>query len=159
MLKFVLLCGLPGVGKSYRVAEIRKELNNVIVLSTDDYIEYLCAKEGITYDEGFKAYFPQAKKHMKNQFQYALDNNMNIVLDQTNLSVKSRASKLAEIPVSKNYSKIAEVFVVRNQNLWMTQLASRPGKTIPHNVIAMMQKNFVLPSFDEGFDTIIWRKV
>jgi tRNA uridine 5-carbamoylmethylation protein Kti12 len=54
------------------------------------------------------------------------------------------------------YSAIAVVFATPEPDELARRLASRPGKTIPPEVIERMIENWEEPTLDEGFKEI-WR--
>ena len=97
---FTMLVGLPGTGKSTWITHEYQEVPFVdyVPLSTDAEIEKLCASQGITYDQGFKLFIDQAQKIMNEKMADAIKNRHDIVLDQTNLTRKSRARKMAQLP-------------------------------------------------------------
>lgn len=153
-----LLCGLPGSGKSY-IAELlvreadRDEDSDCYHCSSDAVIEEIAAEFGLTYDQCFKDLIEFATKQYNRDVVYCVSKGYDLILDQTNLTAKSRARKLAAIP--KHYKKIAVVVPTHITDVarWRDQL-NRPGKTIPEDVINDMVKNFEYPSFEEGFDEI-----
>jgi predicted kinase len=75
-----------------------------------------------------------------------------VVWDQTNLTPKSRKSKLAMVP--DHYKKIAVVFQTPEAAEWQRRLDSRPGKSIPQNILMGMASSMQMPGPDEGFDSI-----
>jgi hypothetical protein len=42
------------------------------------------------------------------------------------------------------------------QEDWQHRLASRPGKTIPANIVESMMDSFVMPTVEEGFERVIF---
>lgn len=143
-----MLIGVPGSGKT---TWIKNNKHNAIVASTDDYIEASAAKQGKTYSEVFKDVINYANAQMKQDLQFAIKNDRDIIWDQTNLTVKSRRDKLKSIP--NNYRKVAVFFSVPND--LRDRLASRPGKTIPEPVIISMINQLQPPTKEEGFDEIV----
>lgn len=167
---FFMMVGLPGSGKStfvnllkYIIAEqnawtgisafcpLSKE--NLVVLSTDNIIENIGCDHNMTYNELFgditysfaeKMMHKIAKHHFDKKTKY-------IIWDQTNLTVKSRAKKLAMVPTE--YKKHCYWFPEPDD--LSARLNSRPGKTIPLNVINSMRKSFEIPSSKEGFDLVL----
>lgn len=83
----------------------------------------------------------------------AIANNMDIVWDRTNLTAKSRASKLSQIP--DNYNKVAVFFSTPPDIELKRRLDSRPGKTIPANIVLGMKSQLETPTTSEGFDKVI----
>jgi predicted kinase len=143
-----MLVGVPGSGKT---TWIRNNKHDAVVLSTDDYIEKIAAKQGKTYSEVFKDAIGDATDQMEKDLIQAVRNERDIIWDQTNLTAKTRKSKLSRIP--KSYKKVGVYFSVP-QDL-RDRLASRPGKTIPEPVIISMINQLQPPSKEEGFDEIL----
>lgn len=143
-----MLIGVPGAGKTTWIKNNKKD---AVVLSTDNYIERYAMKTGKTYNDMFKELIGTATKEMDRDLAHAIENGRDIIWDQTNLTPKSRKSKLSKIP--SNYRKIAVFFSVPKD--LRDRLASRPGKTIPEPVILSMINQLTPPSKEEGFDEII----
>lgn len=147
---FVMLIGLPGVGKS----TFRKGISNdAVVLSTDDWIEDAAAWAGKTYDEIWESSVKQAESAMRAAFQQAVKDGANIILDRTNLSPKKRRGFLNQLPA--NYFKLALVFDTPDAAEHARRL-DRPGKTIPVGVISQMRlmKDNNPVTLEEGWDLI-----
>ena len=93
---------------------------------------------------------------MDQSLAFAIQNNLDIVWDQTNTSAKKRKAILAKIP--KSYKKICRcILPPNNPSEWLEldkRLNSRPGKTIPNHIIKSMCDIFTEPELDEGFDYI-----
>lgn len=145
---FVMLIGLPGVGKS----TFRDNIDDdAIVLSTDDWIQEKADWEGTTYDAIWERDIKQATSAMHVAYRQAIKDRANIIVDRTNLRVKGRAKLLAPLP--KDYFKLALVFQTPDALVHDKRL-QRPGKTIPPLVMAEMRDTFELPTPDEGFDMV-----
>lgn len=151
---FIVLIGLPGSGKSTFIKNfLSSQDKEFVVMSTDNVIDELCAKEGITYTEGFQKFIGQATARVNQNLKSAINAKKNIIIDQTNMSVKSRKPKL---DLAVGYHKIAVVFSVDEETL-QTRLKNRSektGKHIPDFVMDSMKKSFQEPSKSEGFDVI-----
>src|ERR1700677_2451166 len=133
-----MLIGLPASGKTTLAGKIvrRYPAANWAILSTDTYIEMEAARLGLSYNAAFPDAINAATQDMKAVRATALSTRRNIVHDQTNLTTKSRARKLADIP--SDYVKVGllcDVSQLERQN----RLASRPGKAIPTDVDAKMR--------------------
>jgi tRNA uridine 5-carbamoylmethylation protein Kti12 len=155
MASFTMLVGLPGVGKSTYIKNKllpHMDQNKTIVLSTDDYIQKFAHENNKTYNEVFAEHFPLALKQMNKDFDCAISNNNNIILDQTNLSIKSRHKKLCRVP--KTYYKRCVIIFPVSDFVHHKYLHERNGKTIPEHDMKKMRESFQLPSRDEGFDVI-----
>lgn len=151
MPKYIMLIGVPASGKS---TWVRANVNpNAVIASSDDYLEAMAAKNGKTYNDVFDQYIKAANQHVSTTVKVATSKRLDIVHDQTNLSKKSRAPKLAMIP--GEYEKIAVVFPTPADDEWKRRLGSRPGKTIPSNILLGMKSSIQMPTKDEGFDEII----
>jgi len=146
-----MLIGVPGSGKSTFVAKQKRDFNFVYV-SSDYFVEKFAQKMGKTYDEVFKEVAPRAMRLMNRRIQTARRNKRNIVWDQTNVSAKSRAKKLTQLP---EYRKVAIYFATPPEDVLAERLASRTGKAIPDFVMKSMKDNMEYPTRDEGFDEIL----
>ena len=146
---FSLLVGLPAVGKSTWVNA--NYLDSYVVLSSDAIIEELSAQKGITYDQGFTQFVDIAQKKFFDNVKTALAEGRNVMIDRTNLTVKSRKRLLDMVPA--DYKKVAVVFDCSPEEQ-ARRLASRPGKSIPAHVIKNMRDTYQEPTEAEGFSSI-----
>lgn len=151
MPKCYQLVGVPASGKSTWV-EHNALCNQCVIISTDAYVEQYAKEQGKTYNDVFKEYMPTAVELMEAAVIQARAQSKDIVWDQTNMSVKTRARKFRMLP---NYEHIAVVFKTPDADEHARRLASRPGKTIPQPVLDSMAANFEMPTKTEGF-TEIW---
>lgn len=150
MPTFYMLIGVPASGKStWR----KQHAGNAVIVSTDDIIDNMAAKQDKTYDQVFKDAIKSAGQIADQQARAAFADDRDVVWDQTNLTRKSRAAKLAMVP--KHYKKVAVYFPTPHPDIHKTRLDSRPGKTIPDYVLSSMIKSIERPSKDEGFDQIV----
>lgn len=151
-----LLVGLPGSGKSYWASSFFNRPNNMKLISTDAYIEQLAKDTGKTYSELFDAEVANATGWMNDQLRNAIENRNNIIWDQTNLTVKSRKTKIKKL-TDAGYRVIAVFFDcpfdVAEQR--RTDRATKTGKSIPSFVIQQMTTQLVHPTLDEGFEKIM----
>jgi predicted kinase len=154
MLECIMLVGLPGTGKSTWVrSQGFYERPYWMVLSTDAYIESVALGENKTYSEVFPMAINQAEKNLQEGLEYAIKAKMNIVWDQTNISVATRKKKLAKVPMC--YRKIARVFSIpEGHSSWLNSVERR-GKVIPTHVIDSMKVLYQEPTISEGFDEVI----
>jgi len=149
-----MLVGVPGSGKS--TWRKKNTDSNMVVISSDDILEEYAQEEGITYSKSFNKYAKQANKEMFERANKAFKENKSVVWDQTNLTSKSRKSKLKNVP--KNYKKVAIVFDKPDEKTLNDRLNSeervQSGKHIPDHVLKNMINNITSPTKDEGFDVI-----
>jgi predicted kinase len=151
MPNFYMLIGVPAAGKSTWIKQHAKP--GTLVASSDDYIEKVADAEGKTYNDVFSDVIKAANNHARQVAKQAYDLKLDLIWDQTNLTRKSRASKLATVP--KDYKKIAVFFSTPHPDVHKKRLDSRPGKSIPGHIIHSMISTIEKPSKDEGFDEII----
>lgn len=150
----IMLVGLPGTGKSTWIEEQGfKEDQDTVILSTDRFIEVTAEVMKVTYTEAFPKLIKLAEQDLADELEYAIEDNMNIVWDQTNLSVASRKKKLLKIPA--HYRKVAKVFLPTDEHEAWLNSPERAGKVIPKNVLDSMRATFQMPTVDEGFDEVI----
>ena len=154
MPRLIILVGLPASGKSTwrsRFLESVDDPSDWITISSDDIIEEECAKAGCTYREGFERFTGYAQGEMKRRARQAANKGMNVIWDQTNMTVKSRKGKLKTF--GDAYTAEAVVFSVPDTVL-NERLNSRPGKEIPKHVLDGMARSYVAPTKAEGFSKI-----
>lgn len=153
--EFIMLVGLPGSGKSTWTGNERfRRWPNIVVISTDDYIERMAAKEGKTYTQVFDKYIKEATRQMEVDLLDAVSKRRDIIWDQTNLTVKSRKNKLSKIPDC--YLKRAINFKCRKDVLG-TRLEQRfqsTGKFIPAEIMESMGRSFQAATTAEGFEQV-----
>lgn len=161
MPNMYMTIGVPGSGKSWWIKHL-DSLRTAAILSSDNYIEsvarHLSMESGqtVTYSHVFHDYITEAEKQLQLDLKHAIEDNLDIVWDQTNLSAATRRKKLQKIP--KHYKKIACVFSVpgkEQHDLWLNS-PHRNGKVISNHIMASMIATFQHPSIDEGFNEIIF---
>lgn len=133
-----MMVGLPGSGKTTlvnRVIEDSKSLDRkTIVLSTDNLLESIGLYDTLLMD--------WATTSMAKLLDLALDLDLNVIHDQTNLTRAKRIRMLSLIP--PHYYKIC---VVVTGNYGST-------KSIPADIFSMMEASYRTPTDDEGWDEI-----
>jgi len=152
MNKMYVMVGVPASGKSTWI-ENQKWTKDIPIVSTDRFVEEYAEKQGKTYSEVFEEYMPIAVKLMANQVLICQANKKDLIWDQTSTTIATRAKKLRMLP---EYRKIAVVFKTPETAELQKRLASRPGKTIPWDVVSKMAQQLEAepPQLDEGFDEI-----
>lgn len=152
-----ILIGLPGSGKSTWVEKFKASNidKNFTVISSDAILEEIAKEKGLTYSDVYKDYVGMASSMMKENFRKSLENNRNIIWDQTNMSRKKRKGILSQL--DDRYKKVAVDFSVK-PNLLKERLefrAIQTGKVIPWKIVEDMGSSYNPPSKEEGFDEII----
>lgn len=151
MPKFYMLIGVPASGKS---TWLKQNIHSgVSVASSDDYIESKAAAQNKTYNDVFRDEVKAGNQWAINTAKVAVELGQDLVWDQTNLTKKSRAPKLALIP--DEYEKIAVFFRTPHPEVHRKRLDSRPGKKIPDHIVGGMAATIEPPSKEEGFHEII----
>lgn len=159
--KLIMLVGVPASGKSTWVQGkshdkliSAKEFEMASIHSTDQIIEDIGFQYGMTYNEAFDC-IKFAEKVFFHRLQKSAAIGHDIIVDRTNLSVKSRKRILDIVDQVGDYKKIAVVFDTPNSEEHDRRLASRAGKTIPRHVIDSMKTSMTPPTKEEGFDEIV----
>ena len=152
MNKIYVLVGLPGVGKSTWLNEFLKDNSNFVVVSSDNILQDICRRNGESYDVGFPKYIKEADQLYKEELQTMLNEGRDIIVDRTNLSVKSRGRVLNKVPDS--YIKTVVTFEVEEKE-HIRRLNERTDKSIPANILQSMKNSYIEPSFDEKIDVIM----
>lgn len=151
MPKAYILVGIPGSGKSTWVNK-QEWASNCAYVSTDKYVEEYAKHVGKTYSEVFDLVMKDAVSAMVDSVIQASSMGQDIIWDQTSTTVISRIKKFNMLP---GYEMIAVVFPIPGTEELTRRLNSRPGKTIPWEVVQNMIDNFEMPTTGEGFTTVI----
>lgn len=145
-----MLVGIPTAGKSTFSND--KKYKDYIRVSSDDILQEVAKERKQSYNTVFKANIRFAQIAMMKVLRKAIEDGKNIIIDQTNLTKKSRREKLKHIPA--HYKKTAVYFIVDLKTA-LQRNTQRPGKVIPPEILERMIKEYELPTNEEGFDTII----
>ncbi len=153
MPELIMLCGIPTSGKSTYVNKLKKipYWANAVVLSTDDYIEKVAQRLGLTYNEVFDDIIPDATRELEIELNMAKEKSKNIIWDQTNLSVKTRKKKLSKLP--SIYKRGVVYFTISLEDA-LERNKHREGKFIPESILKRMWHQFEIPTLEEGFDYV-----
>ena len=144
------LIGVPGSGKSTWIQN-QEWAKDCSIASTDMWVELEAERVGKTYSEIFDEYMPKAVKLMANHVELARDKGMDIIWDQTSITLASRRRKFNMLP---DYDHIAVIFKTPEPEELARRLASRPGKTIPDSVMRRMIEGFDPVELEEGYSEI-----
>ncbi len=154
MNKLYMLVGLPCSGKT-TFREIHFPRTEYEHISSDDTIERNATMLNMKYFEIFPDLIDFAEKINRIKAEQAVKKQHSVVWDQTNLTVKSRAKKLALFP--ETYYKIAYIFNQPSEEVLKERLNEayrKHNKMIPELVLERMIKSFEYPIQDEGFSEI-----
>lgn len=150
MSTLYMLVGVPGSGKSTWVNQ-QSWSKSCVYLSSDKFIDEYAESVNKTYNEVFNEYIKTATQLLTKQAITVNVAETDAIWDQTNMSVKTRSSKLKLFPC---YKKIAVVFKTPDKEELARRIASRPGKHISDSIISSMINNFEMPTEEEGFSEI-----
>lgn len=146
-----VMMGFPGSGKSYWANAIWRTYDSIgPIVSSDNYVEQLCAQCGKTYNEGFRDVINQALKLLDKQVRQLTLNNNSFVWDQTNMTVAKRRRILNVIP--KEYTKIL-VHVDAPLKVALKRNKERE-RTLPEFVIYDMVQSYEPATREEGWNAI-----
>lgn len=151
-----VLIGVPGSGKSYWVSHTYVPTEEFRWISSDIYLEKLAKMSGKLYSEIFLSNIKDATAWMNDMLDEAINKEMYIVWDQTNLTKYSRGYKIKKLK-EHDYKVVAVFFDIPLSKLEEQRETRQKttGKSIQTHVLADMQRKLEVPSLDEGFDEII----
>ena len=140
---FLMVVGLPGSGKS---TYIEKYYSNYHVHSSDAIREELSGD--VNNQDINKQVFSTLHKRVKED----LVAGYNVVYDATNISWKRRKAFLQEL---KNINCHKECVLMATPFELCVQRNNGRDRVVPYFVIERMYKNFDIPWYNEGWDSIV----
>lgn len=140
----IVLCGLPGSGKSTYAKHIT-ESGHFECVSTDQIRKRFYGNENIQGNG--KEVFDTAFLHLQT---YGLA-NINCIFDATNIT--SRARRKVVQKCRQYYDLIICKYIDTPLDVCLHRNSQRE-RVVPKEVILRMYKNFTMPSREEGFDYI-----
>jgi len=154
MNNIYVLCGIPGVGKSTWSQVVKKEAKTIII--SRDEIRFSLVREDEDYfskeDDVFNLFIIAIKKAIIS------NDNINIIIDATHLNPKSRAKLLNRVgrELLAKHNIIAVEFP-NDLELALIQNELRKGGRayVPRGVIRRMSEQFIPPTLEEGFNSIM----
>jgi predicted kinase len=160
--KIYVLVGPPGVGKSWWV---RKNVSDPYIISYDNVVDAVRAPLGLKYDDVAgprgKEFGKEVKSRFKDLVAGAVSSGKDIVVDMTNMGVKSRSRALAAIKGREmDFEKIAVFFDFRGMEDLVQRSVDRRSdelgdKHLGPSIIGGMIRGLEVPTREEGFDDII----
>lgn len=153
MATVTVMVGLQGSGKSTIAKQIqeKKGQENCVIVSSDAIRkEY---NNQITNDKVFKLYYARAKN--------LLQSGIDVVLDATNITMKSRRQIFEYL---KGVECRKECYIVNTPvNICAKRLLDRNQDTsnqveVPLDVLYKYEKSFEIPFYEEGWDYIAVHK-
>lgn len=154
--RFIMMVGAPGSGKSTWINKfVSDNIHEWVIISTDIIIEAYAEKKGLIYSEAYKEISAKDVRIKFNiQLRQSLNKGLNIVLDQTNMTIKSRRKKLSQIP--KEYEITATVFELDRSELRKRAIKRKneTKKEVSEKVIDDMIERYERPTKNEGFNSV-----
>lgn len=143
--RLIVLCGIPGSGKStYARNKYKDGSNNVVWLSSDAIRERLYGDASCQDNPG------KVFEIMQREAVEALEKGFDVIYDATSITRKARAGILSVVP---KYVQKDCVIIWAPIDVCIERDKARE-RTVGKEVIDKMLKRFEAPFYDEGFDNI-----
>ena len=139
MAKVYVMCGLPGSGKTTIARQIAADLD-AVVISSDSIREELYGDESVQSNPSVVFNVLYSRAHA------AIDDNLSVILDATNVKKRDRARVFKEFPDNE-----IAAFVINTPVEVCKQRNGERERVVPEYVIDRMAKSFEMPTREEGF--------
>ncbi len=156
MPKCYMMIGIPGSGKSTYIKNFLQNQNNLISISTDEYIDKIAKEQNSTYSDVYDSAIKDANNWFNSELYKVMNSSLDFIWDQTNINVKSRKFKIKQL-AKYNYEIHGIAFEIEKEIILdrLNKRALETGKIIPESIVNSMIKSYQQPSLDEGFNSII----
>jgi predicted kinase len=145
--RLIVLCGVPGSGKSTYAMNKCTDDSNIVWLSSDVFREKLYGDANCQDNPG------KVFEIMQREAVEALEKGFDVIYDATNITRKARAGILSAVP---KYVQKCCVVIWAPIDICIERDKARK-RTVGKEVIDKMLKRFEAPFYDEGFDAIMVR--
>jgi len=157
--EFIMLCGLPGCGKTYWAQKHMEAnpLKNYLLLGTNsviDQMKVMNVKRQRNYAERWQELISQATPIFNKLVEIAGKTPRNIILDQTNVYQNARRRKAAAFG---EFGTRRCVTIVNDEEQLQQRTEKREreeGKFVPVHAVNQMRANFVAPELEDGFNAL-----
>ena len=164
----IFLIGMPAVGKSSFIASKGWDQDpNTHIHSSDDVMMEWAEERGLTYDEAYKQvdFFNEIVPIMLDRFNYAVKNDMNIVVDMVNATKGSRSHTFKMIDTDDFIVRAVvfghEPWKAKDKKFFekivkaVNKRGREQNKNIPRDKLwKFMFSPYEEPTREEGFDQI-----
>lgn len=154
--ELILLVGIPCSGKS---TLIKERYSDYFIISRDEALISFAKLKGRNF-ETYSEIYNYGNKENPDEFNGYFNNILieakkydKIIVDMTNTTLKSRKSKLVLYPKHKAKAVILMTSLgnIRMRNI---KRSREEAKFISDEVFLMMQKQFIMPVKEEGFEDV-----
>lgn len=148
--KLILMVGISGSGKSMMAEELKQKYNfvtgvNTIVVSSDALRKELLGDENDQSQND--RIFNELRKRVNNNL-----NKKNVIVDATNLTIRSRRSILA---IGKQFPDCEKIAIVMTTPINVAKFQNKQRERIvPDYIIDLQEARFEIPFYEEGFNKI-----
>lgn len=140
----ILLCGIPGSGKTTYAKNYIEQNSNTLHLSSD------AIRKELYGDENIQGNPAEVFGLMQKRAVEALNNGCKVIYDATNITRKDRSSIIGICPKFTN----VECHIIWAPIEVCIERDSKRERTVGKEVIDKMLKRFQAPYYDEGIDVI-----
>lgn len=150
-----VLVGLPYTGKTF----LRKKLletklfRDPLVVSTDDELTKMAAKNGMSYEDVFHHFYSVAKEQAKIEFAWGIQKCQDILIDRTNMS---RVARREWMQSAKEHGYVRVALVLQaSQEVIEERQGGRTNQVVPMGAINRMRDDYEPPTLAEGFFAVL----
>lgn len=147
----VMMVGIPYSGKSYYSESMNLKAGRTLI-SSDEEVHRLARLRGQAYNDVFEVVVGEAMENAAKRFIEAVIQSESILLDQTNLTVASRARKLGLL--TPDYRKVCVVVPQPTEYELIVRKEARKSHQVPDAVLNYMKEIYQVPTVAEGFDVV-----
>lgn len=149
----IILCGLPGLGKTTWRKRFLAHYPDAAIVSSDDEIEDYARANNTTYKQAFDTLAPAIDSIFLAKLLRSAQQPV-IIIDRTNLTLRSR--KYTRDVLDPMYRYIAIDFGNKLElALQRNELRKESMRDIPEEVLKRMSSIYIPPSTQEGFSLVL----
>lgn len=152
MKTLIVMCGIPGSGKSTWIKNHFTLFSGYTKVVSRDEIRFSLVKD----DEDYFSHETEVYNKFVNEIKDGLENCDTTIADATHLNERSRAKLLHALGKSINNIQIICLVIKNDLKNAIDQNENRINtrEYVPISAIRRMNSQFTIPTIEEGFDTI-----